>query len=408
MLQGWFPPFWAFIGALLVLVRLGTFSYWANSYFGGTLPAIGGALVLGALPRIKRCQKVGDSLLMGVGFAILASSRPFEGLIFSLPVVMALLIWIWKKRRLRARPLAPPVLVPLALVLSVAMAAMLYYFWRTTGSPFRTAYQVNLQTQDSVPIFPWQPLRPVLHADMRSVFFDAEIEQYKLARFHPVISAVARAVQFYLFFLGPALTVPFLLLAARTRQLKPSVRLFVTVFSISACGLLLPIYYGPTYAAPLTCVVYALLLAAMQRIRRYRWRGQRTGLAIVRTVPVVCILMLWLRAAAPLPGIPVPQIVPLTWCSPHLFDQRSRERVQAAIESKPGLQLVLVRHSHDQVEPVDWVQNLAEIDHQKIVWANDMGPKRNQELIDYFKDRRVWLVEPDKASPRSSEYSPTR
>jgi hypothetical protein len=35
MLQGWFPPFWAFIGALLVLVRLGTFSYWANSYFRG-------------------------------------------------------------------------------------------------------------------------------------------------------------------------------------------------------------------------------------------------------------------------------------------------------------------------------------------------------------------------------------
>jgi hypothetical protein len=122
----------------------------------------------------------------------------------------------------------------------------------------------------------------------------------------------------------------------------------VTVFSISACGWLLPIYYGPTYAAPLTCVVYALLLAAMQRIRRYRWRGQSTGLAIVRTVPVVCILMLWLRAAAPLPGIPVPQMVPLTWCSPHLFDQRSRERVQAAIESKPGLQLVLVRHSDDQ------------------------------------------------------------
>jgi hypothetical protein len=412
MLQGWFPPFWAVMGALLAMIRLGTFSYWANSYFGGALPAIGGALVLGALPRMKRRHRVAESLLMGFGLVLLASSRPLEGLIFSLPIVAALLAWVWKRdsggRRIFIRSLTPG-----AIVLSVGLAAMLYYFWRTTGSPFRTPYQVNLQTQDPVPLFPWQALRTVSQnspSEIRAPFFGWEIEQYNRVHSHFIISSVARAIQFYLFFLGPALTVPFLMLVAGTRRrlLKRSsnnLRLLFVVLCVSAIGLLLPTYYGPTYAAALTCVIYALLVAAMQNIRRWRSRGKNTGFAIVRAVPTICFVMLVVRAAAPLPGVPLPQVMPLTWCSPHIFDELDRAPVQAQLESNSGLQLALVRYRRDRIQPVDWVQNLADIDGQKVVWANDLGPQQNQELIEYFKNRKVWLVEPDKTPPQLSPYS---
>src|SRR6266700_1641008 len=82
MLQGWLPPFWALLGGFLAVIRLATFSYWVTTYFGGSVAALGGALVLGALPRIKRHQRLRDVVLMALGLALLASSRPYEGFFF--------------------------------------------------------------------------------------------------------------------------------------------------------------------------------------------------------------------------------------------------------------------------------------------------------------------------------------
>src|SRR6266446_9190519 len=92
MLQGWVSPGWALAGGALAAARFGVFSYWMNSYYGGAPAAVGGALLLGALPRIFRRRRWTDAAAMAAGLAILANSRPYEGMILSLPAAPALIL----------------------------------------------------------------------------------------------------------------------------------------------------------------------------------------------------------------------------------------------------------------------------------------------------------------------------
>jgi hypothetical protein len=51
-----------------------------------------------------------------------------------------------------------------------------------------------------------------------------------------------------------------------------------------------------------------------------------------------------------------------------------------------------------------WVYNNADIDHSKVVWANDMSATENAELVTFFKDRHVWLIAPDANPAKLSPY----
>jgi hypothetical protein len=56
---------------------------------------------------------------------------------------------------------------------------------------------------------------------------------------------------------------------------------------------------------------------------------------------------------------------------------------------------VLVRAKTDPYNFFQWIYNDAEIDQSKVVWARDLGPARNEELMRYYKNRRVWVVDPN-------------
>jgi hypothetical protein len=72
--QGWLPPGWALLGAFIGL-DLCVFSYWMNSYWGGAVAAIGGALIIGAWVRIVRAKQWRYAWLFGIGAVIVILAR---------------------------------------------------------------------------------------------------------------------------------------------------------------------------------------------------------------------------------------------------------------------------------------------------------------------------------------------
>src|SRR5712691_7981585 len=157
MLQAWMPARWALLGAGLCALKFGVASYWMNSYWGGALAAAGGALVLGALPRIVRTGRARDALLLGLGVAVLANTRPYEGVLFCIPAAGWFLWWLAGKTRSRAKAgnRVVRVLLPLAGVLAVTAVFIGFYNWRLTGNALLFPHVLNSRTYRTTGLFLW-------------------------------------------------------------------------------------------------------------------------------------------------------------------------------------------------------------------------------------------------------------
>jgi hypothetical protein len=404
MLQAWLPPGWALLGGALAVMRLALFSYWVNSYYGGAVAAIGGALVLGALPRVMRTTRIRDGLWMALGVAILANSRPYEGLLLSVPVVCALIWWAVARTRPAASVCFRRAMAPAALLLMVAAMAA-YYNHRVFGNAFTLPYQVNRATYASAPVFLWQQPRPepvYRHKVMREFYSKWEMGDFLYARtLAGFLHATAQKLGTVLFFFfGIALYPPLVLIPRVLRDRR--MRFLLATGALYGLGLSVNAWLFPHYVAPFTCALYAILLQAMRHLRVWRPGSQPLGLALVRIIPVVCLMLVGLRLCSEPLRLSIPRWPTMWYGTAPLGVPRAQ--VAAELEGYPGPQLAIVRYAPGHAPFDDWVYNAADIDQSKVVWAREPETRNSSELLRYFRDRRVWLVEPDSNPPGISPY----
>ncbi len=398
MLQGWLPTSWALVGGVLVVLRIAIFSYWMNSYWGGAVPAIGGALVLGALPRITHSLRVQHAIIMGIGVAVLMNSRPFEGLVLCVPAAIFLTVWMFGKRSPSTSFTLGRLVLPVCGIVALSFGFVAYYNWRGTGSILRMPYMLNEQAYWSTPTLLWQKLRPPIHFSnpQFEAFYNVWARKMWLqTSFGGPRSIVAHAIsvvaKFVYFFLWPELCVLFVvfgwvLVDRRVRFLAIEAGFcFVAFLSVA--------WFQPHYAAALLAATFGLITQAMRHFRRWEFKGNQVGIGLTRVVVVFAVVL------APFH----PHSATLKRSASSGIEYRALIRAQ--LDSTPGSHLVIVRYAaqHDVLD--EWVYNRADIDRAKVVWAREIPGLSLRPLLDYFAGRQIWLVEPDSASPHLIAYA---
>jgi hypothetical protein len=399
MLQAWMPARWALLGGVLAALNLGIASYWMNSYWGGAVAGAGGALVLGALARIWRRASVGNALLLGLGIAILANSRPYEGLLFCVPAGVWVIWWLLGKIKSRDSLSSRfrKVFLPLSICIVLTLAFIGYYNWRLTGNAVLMPHVLNTRTYHTTPLFLWEhnkPARTYNNQQFEDFYNGWEREDYQTtwkAALAVTAEKVAR-LGVVLFWPGVLFLLPALPFAFRGRRM----RLLVVTFFVCVAGVFAVIWSAPHYAAPITGVVYALQGQSVRHLRTMNWKSRPVGVALSRALVVLLVLSTAVNVARR-------SCDPLWWtCT----GDPSRVAIMKQLLDAPGKHLIVVRYSDDHNIHDEWVYNGADIDGSKVIWARELDSEQNGKLFAYFKDRHIWLVEPDTDNTEIKPYAP--
>lgn len=168
------------------------------------------------------------------------------------------------------------------------------------------------------------------------------------------------------------------------------VRFALVLFAIPAVGLLLERFALPHYFAPATGSVLLLVMLGVQLL------GAKWG---ARAVAAFALLLL-ISVAVQRHMLGRPD-------SPKVFGAQ-RRHLADELEGRAGKHVVIVQYASDHDVMREWVYNHADIDASKVIWARDMGKARNQELLDYYRGRKIWLLEADKSPAAVTPYPSAR
>jgi hypothetical protein len=221
MLLAWMPPRWALVGGLLTAFHPQILE-WSQNYWGGAVAMGGGALVLGSFRRLLRAPRARDAIWLGVGLGVLANSRPYEGFVLGLLVLLSLVIWFVMEGKIPISTVFLRVFVPLVAVLLLVAAQLCYYNRRVTGNPLVMPYMVHEESYGIAPLFLFGTPRPepqYRHPEIRKLqenylaFYNSQRRSFGsiLRATGEKISALAQAYLWSYLMLVPLLALPWAL-----------------------------------------------------------------------------------------------------------------------------------------------------------------------------------------------------
>ncbi len=383
MLQAWMPNRWALLGSVLFAFHPMISIGWGETYWGGATAVIGGSLLFGSVRRMDLRLEKRLGVPLAIGLIVLANSRPYEGLVASIPAAVwfAWLCWSWiQKGRLRA---VAGLAATATVVLLSGFLLLSKYNQAVTGSPFKLPYQVWMeQAQNS------KSVNGLLLDGNRSretalatgepgtggvpAVLSVPRWQFKILRHHFFFLRIVLAV--------PLLAIPWLL---RKRNMPIVVLVYCLVY---ACVVINQQSGWPHYYAPVTPLLFVLLLSG---IRQMSSSGTR-----LRCLASVCTFGLVASGA----------LAQWEWSgSPYEPSKRwvyARAQIEQFLGSQEPKQIVLVRYAENRDKGDEWVWNTGIPESQRVIWAHSLEDRDDEELLDAFSDRKAWYLDVGRSSCR--------
>ncbi len=387
MLRSFVPCRWAFLGGLIAALHPGIVAWWSHGYWGGSVAFLGGALLFGAARRLYDRPAVRESALLGVSLLILANSRPFEGLVASLPVAFVLARqWLLGASRPPFRQIIGRVAAPLGIVLAAGALSMGAYNRAVTGSPLRLPYQVHAATYSATPTFLFESPPPTpIYRDRKLEDFHAgwEYKTYEQERTlsGALLASADKQRIYWAFYLGPALSLALLgLLQRRGRWFAITsdrwVRFSLTTIGFCFTATLLTVWFNPHYMAPSAPLLFLLVVEGLRRLAANspRWPGVARSIVLAQLVSIVFAI-----AAVP-------------FVHRNLVWPAHRQSLIDSLTAQGGKHLILLRHGRDCLPHEEWIYNSADLDSQPVLWARELDSVSANNLVRHYPGRTPWLL----------------
>lgn len=418
-LQTSLPRRWAFLAGILCVGSPWIIQRWGSTYWGGAVAMLGGALLFGGALRLARRPGLNGAIPTAAGLALLANSRPFEGLILTLAVASCFGLRIFRSEHRNVAAWRASATV-IGAVMLLTFLGMLSYNGAVTGDSLRMPYVHHEEKYAVAPSFLWQAERPVpeyRHEALRSVHLGWECQPYRSAR-RDVCSFFRwwfwKLQLLWNFLIGAAMGVALVALPAALTS--PLSRIAAGSLGLVLGSMTFHTYMQAHYAAPATVLVVLLLVQSLRALRTFRWNDRSTGRTLVR-----CLVLIQLFSLVP--------FYMCHWRDHERFasadslrqrfeeqaDRRdfdyltasaaSRARLDGLLRLRAKKSLVLVRCGPHHDHLVDWVYNAPDIDAAPVIWARALDRASNSRLREYFADRETWLLVVDGGLPRLFRFA---
>jgi hypothetical protein len=352
-----------------------------NSYWGGAVAAIGGALVIGAWVRIVRAKQRRIAWLFGIGAVIVILARPFEGLLLVVPALVALGIVDRTTR----------VWLPIIITGVLGAFWLAYDNYRVTSHPLRLPYREYYEQYETVPPFSIVPIstaqRTFRHFDLES----RNREAYERARsWHLLINRPLDWLTLLRYYYGNLIWLLAVVVFMPALWRSKRTRFVLILTAIIGAASLIEVWWYPHYGAPFLAVFLILVAQSMRYLRHWKYHGRGVGRFLVNAMPIaVFVVMIASEAEA-------------------IVKRRTTDQTQAAnaqiaqkgsieqelLKKQSGQHLILVSYAGLPSPHEEWIYNPAHIDAAPVIWALDLGPTENARLRRYYPGRSFWRFKP--------------